>query len=93
MSPVPTCSIKACGREAKAHGLCQIHYMRQRRGLPLEAPVRERREGAQLVHVATRVESDCAEALESEAKSSKRSVYDVAADVLETWAKRRKRKT
>lgn len=55
--------------------------------------MRERREGAQLVHVATRVESDCAEALESEAKSSKRSVYDVAADVLETWAKRRKRKT
>lgn len=32
-----TCSVDGCDQAVVAHGLCSRHYMRQRRGRPLEA--------------------------------------------------------
>ncbi len=34
-----------CNKPAVTGGLCAAHYTRQRRGLPMDRPVRERREG------------------------------------------------
>ena len=33
------CSRKRCERKAKTKGLCQMHYMRQRKGIPLDDPI------------------------------------------------------
>lgn len=41
------CSVPGCVRPAYAKGLCNAHYIRHRKQLPLDAPVRARkREGA-----------------------------------------------
>ncbi|WP_420032243.1 HNH endonuclease [Streptomyces sp. cg28] len=42
----PTCSVPACERAHKGHGLCGTHLHRQRKGIPLEAgPLRQPRKG------------------------------------------------
>jgi hypothetical protein len=87
-----TCTIKTCGRDAKANGLCSMHYMRQRRGLPLDAPLKRARIGPGFVLLRTRIESSCLQELEREARATRRTVYEVAAATLETWARRRKTK-
>lgn len=38
-----TCSTPGCDRPAYARGLCNAHYIRDRKGLPLGAPVRARK--------------------------------------------------
>jgi AraC-like DNA-binding protein len=35
-----TCSVTGCHRAPRARGLCDSHYQRHRRGLPVEAPLR-----------------------------------------------------
>lgn len=37
------CSVEGCSRISAARGLCQVHYERQRHGLPVNAPIIERR--------------------------------------------------
>lgn len=34
------CSVASCGRKVRAQGLCDSHYQRQRRGRPVDAPLR-----------------------------------------------------
>lgn len=34
-----TCSVKGCGRELAAKGLCMTHYKRKKRGQPLDTPI------------------------------------------------------
>ena len=36
------CSILGCGKKSRANGLCQPHWQRQQRGIPLDSPIRER---------------------------------------------------
>ena len=36
------CSVDKCARKAYAKGLCNAHYIRERKGLPMDAPVRNR---------------------------------------------------
>lgn len=40
------CSVPECGRKVIARNLCQSHYARQRRGVPLDKPLRRRIIGA-----------------------------------------------
>lgn len=40
---VTACTVHGCGRQHAAHGLCYAHAMRLRRGVELEAPIRNRR--------------------------------------------------
>lgn len=37
------CEIVGCDRRHKAKGLCGLHYLRKRDGVPLDAPIRESR--------------------------------------------------
>lgn len=37
------CAVAGCARPNVARGLCNIHRKRQRRGIPLDVPIRERR--------------------------------------------------
>lgn len=36
------CSIESCGRKHASFGFCYLHYSRQRDGIPLDAPLREK---------------------------------------------------
>lgn len=38
------CAVAGCGRKCLARGLCNAHYDRQRRGVPLDGPIRQRGE-------------------------------------------------
>jgi len=35
----PLCATPGCTRPQRATGLCNVHYLRQRRGRPMDAPV------------------------------------------------------
>lgn len=39
------CQVRGCARPAYAKGLCNAHYIRDRKGLPLDAPLRARKRG------------------------------------------------
>lgn len=41
-----SCLVPTCGRTVIAIGLCDSHYRRHRRGVPLDKPLRQRRPGA-----------------------------------------------
>lgn len=40
-SVMTACSVAGCDRKVRARGLCDSHYQRQRRGRPVEAPLRD----------------------------------------------------
>lgn len=58
-----TCGVTDCGRRGYARGLCEAHYKRQRKGLPLGGPIFERLPNGTdpLIRVFTRTEreGDC----------------------------------
>lgn len=37
--PKAICSIPLCGRERRAHGYCMAHYMRHKKGQPMDPPI------------------------------------------------------
>lgn len=39
------CAIKGCDNKAYAKGLCNAHYLRQRKGMDMDFPVRSRKRG------------------------------------------------
>jgi hypothetical protein len=49
--PITLCSVDSCELPVAAKGLCAAHYQRQRKGVPLDAPMRKRRETFELCTV------------------------------------------
>lgn len=37
---IKLCSVDECGRKHKGHGLCDLHLLRKRKGIPLDRPLR-----------------------------------------------------
>jgi hypothetical protein len=79
-----------CGRPTVASGLCPSHYQQERRGQTL-APLRKREEVARDRLPGIRVSDETRQALDTEAERRRVPVSTVASDVLESWAKRRRK--
>ena len=45
------CKIEGCGKPLKAHGLCDTHYRRLRRGTPMDQPLQPRTPGTETFKV------------------------------------------
>lgn len=54
-----TCSWGTCSRRAYKRGLCNMHYVRQRRGKPMDAPHRDDREARFWARVDRRGPDEC----------------------------------
>lgn len=81
------CNVPGCGRiigkTGAGKGLCALHYSRERRGRPLEAPVRGEIEPLALISV--RVTASVKAALEAEAVARGEDLKDVVRRALEQW--------
>jgi hypothetical protein len=94
MIEVPACWAPECHRPVRARGLCQTHYNQHRHTGRLEPirPQRRPRRGTNTRlsgHVLT---CECAAAVSSYAKDRGLAVNAVITDVLEAWARRRRKK-
>lgn len=87
------CNVSGCGRPISARGLCQTHY-RQVRSDGVSRPIRpyrKRRTGTRKLQGLS-ISTDCASAIELRAEEAGKAPAAVIADVLEAWAKHRRRK-
>ena len=75
-----TCTI--CDKPARAKGYCWAHYQRARRGVELEAPLRDRDRPV----VSTRVARETKNALDTAANERGVPLYRVVAEILDAWA-------
>lgn len=77
-----SCSVEGCARPVYAHGLCEAHDRRRRRGSTSSAPVRER--GTEpLLSLSLRLPASVHAALGDEPGS-------MAREILVRWAKRKR---
>jgi len=71
--------------------MCRAHYMQSRRGGVSTGPLRSRRTDTDLQLITARVSSECAAELTKAATAEGRSAYQVSSEILERWAKRRRK--
>ena len=81
---MPPCSAKGCDREARTAGLCQAHYMRQRRQRHVDGALRAPLSGPS-EQLRFRVDAAVARRLEQEAKRRAVTVGDLLRDLVTSW--------
>ncbi len=92
MTPA-SCSAPGCDRPAVAHGLCQAHYMRRRRGKPLERPLGSTPgpvPGEPTQPVTTHLPLRTKRALEAHAQHEALSLYALLRRIVEDWLEARR---
>lgn len=83
--PEARCYIPGCARRPKGNGLCPVHWLRQKKGLPLEAPLRRKEPNGVTV---TCLLADCAKRATSKgmcaghAEQRRRGILDDAGNKL-----------
>lgn len=85
------CTVEGCGRPARARGLCQTHYKHLRKygsTRPIN-PKRHGREGT-VRYAGLSLTKQCADAIDSVARSEKVAANAVITDIIEGWARRQK---
>lgn len=96
------CQCPRCARAARAAGLCATHFQQRRRGGPLRAigprGGKSRTPGERMLSLGLRVSPGCVLALQREVLRANlaragtedaATIYTVAREVLERWARRR----
>jgi hypothetical protein len=87
----PTCAVPDCGRPVKAAGQCRTHrkqFLKTGRVWPIRPPSRKG-----VVAVAGRYfTADCAITLTEYAQEHGITAHAAMTDVLEAWARRKKRR-